>query len=115
MSVRIGSPVRTLTSSSAASPASSPGPRNDVPDVRLALSNDALNTTGTWQRAAISFTASATFKTCAALSMTHGPAMRASGAPPPIDSDPTRTGGILAAGVEEDSDTRLPPGGGHAH
>src|SRR5436190_13813733 len=115
MSVRIGRPVRTFTSSSAARPASSPGPRKERPDVRLALSNEALKITGTWHRAAISLMAIAMLSTCAGLSMTQGPAITASGDPPPIDSGPTRTGGVAAAGVEEGWSTDLPPGGGYAH
>src|SRR5262252_9083512 len=52
---------------------------------RLALSNDALKTKG-----APSFESSqARNWTCSSLSMTHGPAMRESGAPFPISSPPS--------------------------
>ena len=43
------------------SPASSPGPRNDDSDVRLALSYDALKMSGTPSRAAISRSAERRF------------------------------------------------------
>jgi len=49
--------------------------------------------------------ASAMFRTWAGLSMTQGPAMKASGAPPPIVSGPTRTGATGGAGVVGESDT----------
>ena len=58
-----------------------PGPRNDVMEVRFALSKDALKMTGTPQRVAISRMAAAVSSACAALSMTHGPRMKASGLP----------------------------------
>src|SRR5438045_2857564 len=50
MSVRIGTPHRRLISASTRNPSSRPGPRNDCPDVRFALSYDALNTNGTERR-----------------------------------------------------------------
>ena len=45
-SVVVGRPVSRRTSSTIFSPASRPGLRNDLPEVRLALSNDDLKTTG---------------------------------------------------------------------
>ena len=48
--------------------------------------------TGTPQRAAMSRTAKAVSSACEALSMTHGPRMKASGYPPPTENDPIRTG-----------------------
>jgi hypothetical protein len=74
----------------------------------VALSNDALKTTGTPHRSAISLMASAMLSTWAGLSITHGPAMKASGAPPPIVSSPTRTGATDGAGVVGESDTYRP-------
>src|SRR5581483_6558461 len=50
---------------------------------RFALSNDALNTYGTRARRAISTSRPARSVACASLSMTHGPAMRTNGLPPP--------------------------------
>ena len=37
MSVRIGTPIRSLTAASTRNPSSRPGPRNDRPDVRFAF------------------------------------------------------------------------------
>src|SRR5438128_2394603 len=48
--------------------------------------------TGTPQRVAVSRIAAAVSSACDALSMTHGPRMKASGLPPPTESDPIRTG-----------------------
>ncbi len=56
MSVRIGTPSLSFTVASTASPRSSPGPRNELIEVRLALSNEALKMNGTLQRAAIAWT-----------------------------------------------------------
>src|SRR5580765_1772175 len=92
MSVRSGIPVRARMSARARSPASRPGPRNDVMEVLFALSKDALKMTGTSQRLAISRIAAAVSSACEALSMTHGPRMKASGCPPPTEKDPIRTG-----------------------
>ena len=47
MSVRIGTPAAARTRPRMRSPSTRPGPRNDRPDVRFALSYDALNTYGT--------------------------------------------------------------------
>jgi hypothetical protein len=41
-SVSTGTPISRRTSSRMRSPPSSPGPRNDAPELRLALSNDDL-------------------------------------------------------------------------
>ena len=92
ISVNTGSPVRERISVSTSNPASSPGPRNEEPDVRFALSYDALYTRGTPVRTAISRRASARSMAWAALSMTQGPAMNTSGRPPPMDSGPMLTG-----------------------
>ena len=58
MSVRIGRPVARLDVGRIRRPSSSPGPRNECRDVRLALSYEALKITGTCARAAISRIAS---------------------------------------------------------
>src|SRR4029453_5801762 len=92
MSVTIGKPVRARTSARIRSPSSRPGPRNEAIDVRFALSYDALKTTATPQRAATSRTPAAVSSACEALSMTHGPRMKASGCPPPTEKGPIRTG-----------------------
>ncbi len=60
MSVRIGRPVRSRTSARIRRPSFSPGPRNDRPEVRFALSYDALKTHGIPARRAMSRTAIAT-------------------------------------------------------
>ena len=68
-----------------------PGPRNDFSDVRFALSYDALKMSGTPQRDAIFTSDSAIIDACASLSMTHGPAISARGAPPPRATAPAVT------------------------
>src|SRR5215471_16194239 len=105
MSVRIGTPAASRTCPRTRRPCSSPGPRNDFDEVRLALSYDALKTSGTPARRVISTSASAVSTACASLSMTHGPAMSTS-APPPnvtLPAATSRTGGGA---------TRLPYHGG---
>src|SRR5215470_7621198 len=92
MSVRIAAPVLSLIAERTRSPSARPGPRNDWPDVRFALSNDALKMNGTFTRRVMSTRAAAIERACASLSMTHGPAMSASGPPPPIATLPTSTG-----------------------
>src|SRR3954463_9234308 len=63
-------------------PSSMPGPRKLEMDVRLALSYDALKMYGIFSFCASAAIASAIFMACASLSITHGPAMRKSSAPP---------------------------------
>src|SRR5262249_43879937 len=106
MSVRIGTPAASRTRPSTRSPRSRPGPRNDEDAVRLALSYDALKTSGTPARREMSASASAVSIACASLSMTHGPAMSTS-APPPIVTPPATTGRTGWGGGA----TPLPPHG----
>src|SRR5262249_31178912 len=102
MSVRIGTPAISRTRPSTRRPSVSPGPRNDAPDVRFALSYDALKMNVTPARRAMSRSASAVSMACASLSMTHGPAMSVS-APSPTRALPAVTiAGLSGAG------TRLP-------
>src|SRR5688500_10328056 len=68
-----------------------PGPRNDVSEVRFALSYDALKMSGTPQRAAIFASDSAMKVACASLSITHGPAISARGAALPSGTAPAIT------------------------
>ena len=75
MSVSMRSPYFCFTSASICSPRSIPGPRNEVIDVRLALSNDALNIMSVPSCLFISSNFCATVSSSSALSMTHGPAM----------------------------------------
>src|SRR4051812_42730113 len=86
MSVRIGTPAASRTRPRIRSPSSIPGPRNDLVEVRLALSNEALNTYCTPARLALSRRARARATAWASLSITHGPAIRRSGDPPPTVS-----------------------------
>src|SRR5829696_2753038 len=74
------------------SPSSTPGPRNERPDVRFALSYDALKINGTPARCAISCSRPASVAACCSLSMTHGPAMSTNGLPPPIERSPNCRG-----------------------
>src|SRR5690349_13225187 len=90
MSVRIGTLAVSATRASTRSPSARPGPRNDPPDVRLALSYEALKMNGVPARRARSRSASAVSIACASLSITHGPAMSARG-PPPRLTPPTST------------------------
>src|SRR6478736_1737058 len=92
MSVRIGKPVRSFTRASTRSPSSRPGPRNDVIDVRFALSNDALNTIGTPTLMAMALSARAVSTACDSLSITQGPRIKASGCPVPNETAPAATG-----------------------
>ena len=73
-------------------PSSRPGPLNEWRDVRFALSYEALKITGTSARLAISRIASAVSIAWAALSITQGPTMKASGLPPPTVIVPIETG-----------------------
>src|SRR5438034_453603 len=90
-SVSTGSPVSRRTSARMARPSSMPTPRKPSSEVRFALSKEDLYTTGSPARAAISRTRSAWRRAASRDSMTHGPAIRASGAPPPTVTVPTRT------------------------
>src|SRR5688500_13745692 len=91
MSVRIGTPRRFLMPERIFNPSSMPGPRNDRSDVRFALSYDALKMSGIPQRDATFASDSAIVDACASLSMTHGPAISARGAPPPMATAPAIT------------------------
>ena len=74
MSVRIGTSKRALIAASTRRPSSSPGPRNERPDVRFALSYDALKMNGTPTRARdVGELGRRDRVACASLSMTHGP------------------------------------------
>src|SRR5207245_2845850 len=91
-SERTGTPVASLIPFRIRSPSLRPGPRNEAAELRFALSKDALKTKGTEDFRHISERARAIFRQWASLSMTHGPATKARGAPPPIArSWPTRT------------------------
>src|SRR5829696_2962103 len=88
MSVRMGTSAASATRASTRTPSARPGPRNDLPDVRFALSYDALKMNGTRARRAMSRSASAVSMACDSPSMTQGPAMSTSG-PPPRLTPPT--------------------------
>ena len=99
MSVVTGSPVASFTRRRMASPRSSPGPRYASTLVRLALSNEALNTSGTASSAAICFSRAAIASVSSSLSITHGPAMTSNGWPRPQRRVPMVTG---FSGMEKD-------------
>ena len=92
-------PRALLDLSENASPSLSPGPRKDETDDRLALSYDALKISGTLTAPAISPRRSAMDMACASLSITHGPAIRNSGALAPNAIFPTEklTGDLAPA------------------
>ncbi len=76
ISVSTGQPNFFLIAPRILSPCARPGPRNDLPLVRLALSNDALKTNGI-PKSAVSPTSSFAIEAAEACdSSTHGPAMR---------------------------------------
>src|SRR6476646_4060738 len=85
MSVSNGMSNRALIAARIRRPSCRPGPRNDRPDVRLALSNDALKMNGTPTRALISTSSPARAVAWFSFSMTQGPAISANGFPPPIE------------------------------
>src|SRR3954471_9976047 len=99
MSVMIGTSQVDFTDARTRKPSVSPGPRNDRPDVRFALSNDALKMNGTPTRRLISTSARAVSRERASLSMTHGPAIRTNGLPPPIVKSRSCTTGRLGHGL----------------
>src|SRR4249920_1803584 len=92
MSVRIGTWKRALISASTRRPSSRPGPRKERPEVRFALSYDALKINGTRVRRAISTRRPARSSACASLSITQGPAISTKGLPPPIVMSPSCKG-----------------------
>ena len=99
-SVSVGRPRLSRISAKIGSAALRPMPRLPAPEVRLALSNEVLNTRPSFSRAAISFSAAATSSAWARLSSWHGPAITPSGrsapkrtAPAPA---PTSTIGLSA-------------------
>src|SRR6185503_3589258 len=91
MSVSTATPAVSRTRPSTRTPSASPGPRNDAPDVRFALSYDALKMKGTPARRVISRSARAVSMACASLSMTQGPAM-STRLPAPMLTPPASTG-----------------------
>src|SRR5437773_5728497 len=88
MSDTTGTPRFSLTACRMRRPSLSPGPRKEAMELRFALSKDDLKMYGTPTRRAASDRAAAIFKACSSLSITQGPAMKASGEPPPIARSP---------------------------
>src|SRR5262245_58283507 len=88
MSVNTATRVRSLTDARIRSPSLSPGPRKDRPDVRLALSYDALNTNGRLRRPAVRASSVAIIVACSSLSITQGPPTKTSGRPSPTGMSP---------------------------
>src|SRR3954468_13134480 len=76
----------------ALNPSSSPGPRNDVADVRVGLSFEALKRKGVPVRRAVRTSRPAKSAACSSLSITQGPAISANGLPPPIERSPSLSG-----------------------
>src|SRR4051794_21775735 len=91
MSVSTGTPAVSRTRPSTRTPSTSPGPRNDAPEVRFALSYDALKMKGTPARRGISRSARAASVGCGSLSITPGPAL-GTRLPPPMLTPPASTG-----------------------
>ena len=74
-------------------PSRNPGPRNDLPEVRFALSNDALNTSGSRSAGQLGQRlGDGSVRSCD--SITHGPRIHSSGRPPPHSRLAIRTGSI---------------------
>src|SRR5215472_10890430 len=85
------------------SPSPTPGPRYAPIDDRFALSYDALKMYGTPASAATFATRSAIICACAADSMTHGPAIKKSGAAPPSRNSPSVISCVVFMGCYDDS------------
>ena len=73
MSVVTGSPVAWLHRIEHLQPLVQPGAAEGLPDVRFALSNDALNTKWRPSESAIRLSVAATPRQWSRLSITHGP------------------------------------------
>src|SRR5690606_8078813 len=78
-SVSTGTPIWRFTSPSTRRPSSRPGPRNALPEVRLALSKLDLKMKWIPSAPVISFSWPATSSCSCSLSTTHGPAIRKNG------------------------------------
>ena len=83
MSVVTGRPVDCFTRASMARPSLMPGPRYESTLVRLALSNEALKTSGRESSSEICFRRAAIDSVSSSLSMTQGPAITRSDCPRP--------------------------------
>src|SRR6266850_4138834 len=88
MSVSIGSFSSDLIFPRIRKPSFKPGPRKAFTEDRLALSYEALKMYGTPASPAILASFSAIIRACVSLSITHGPAIRNSGFPPPRRKEP---------------------------
>jgi len=88
-------------------PSFSPGPRNAFTEDRLALSYDALKMYGTPASAAIFATFSAIIRACFSLSITHGPAIRNRGFPPPRRNAPSAISRVVSYEIREESASYL--------
>src|SRR5215469_13669943 len=84
-------------------PSPTPGPRYAAIDDRFALSYDALKMYGTPASAAAFATRSAIICACAADSITHGPAIKNSGAVPPSRNSPSVISCVVFMGCYDDS------------
>src|SRR5580765_1442700 len=91
MSDVIGTPSVMCTSERIDSPASRPGPRKLLMLDRFALSKLALKMSGMPRRSVIVLMPSAIRIVCSCDSITHGPAISASGQPGPMERFPTVT------------------------
>src|SRR5258708_12555374 len=83
MSERSGRPVSSRTARRISSPFSSPGPRNDSIELRLALSNEDLKTRLMPSSSRSATSVRAIPSACSRDSITHGPAMKRGGGSPP--------------------------------
>src|SRR5215472_1130161 len=84
MSEITGNPVWDFTSARMSRPSSSPGPRNESLEERLALSKEDLKTMRARVSSPITFSLAAILRLWARDSMTHGPAKKRGAFPPPI-------------------------------
>src|SRR5690606_12617604 len=91
MSVSTGTPSVSRMRFRMRTPSSRPGPRNDVIDVRFALSNDALKMYGIPASRAMAAIDRPSSSACSSLSMTHGPATSTRGGRPKTTSSVTTT------------------------
>src|SRR3970040_855501 len=111
-SVSTGTPSWRLTSLSTLSPSSRPGPRNAVPEVRLALSKLDLKMKGMPSEPVISFSCPATSSCNCIDSITHGPAIRKNGRSRPMSNPQSfmgrsRSGRGTGQRLREGDDSRV--------
>src|SRR6516225_4904185 len=106
-SVSTGTPTDLRTFARISSPFSIPGPRYDLPELRLALSYDDLKMNGMPSCDVISFSWPATSIWSCSLSTTHGPAIRKNGLSRPASKPHSFIAFDSGRGAADDLQPRL--------